>query len=43
MLYSVTIDPLNIICFVSDRPDDNEWEVQEGVELEMSPLVCSFH
>ena len=38
MLYAVTIDPLNSIFFVSDRPDDNEWEVQEGVGLEIDPL-----
>ncbi len=42
MLYAVTIDPLNITCFVSDRPDDNEWEVQGGVELEMSPLYGTW-
>jgi hypothetical protein len=35
MLYAVTIEPLNATFFVSQRPDDNEWEVQEGVELEI--------
>jgi hypothetical protein len=35
MLYAVTIEPLNATCFVSQQPDDNEWEVQEGVELEI--------
>jgi hypothetical protein len=42
MLYAVTIDPLNTTCFVSDRPDDNEWDVQRGVELEMSPLYGTW-
>jgi hypothetical protein len=38
MLYAVTIDQLNAIFFVSDRPDDNEWEVEEGVSLELDPI-----
>jgi hypothetical protein len=38
MLSAVTIDLLNAIYFVSDRPDDNEWEVQEDVSLELGPL-----
>ncbi len=38
MLYAVTIELLNTIFFVSDRPDDNEWEVQEDVSLEVDPL-----
>jgi hypothetical protein len=42
MLYAVTIDPLNAIYFVSDRPDDNEWDVQEGVELEIDPLYGTW-
>jgi hypothetical protein len=36
MLYAVTIEPLNTICFVSERPDDNPWEVQEGVALDIT-------
>ena len=35
MLYAVTIEPLNTTFFVSERPEDNEWEVQEGVALEI--------
>ena len=38
MLYAVTIDPLNGIYFVYDRPDDNPWEVEEGVELDIYPF-----
>jgi hypothetical protein len=38
MLYAVTIEPLNTICFVSERPEENEWEVQEGVSLDAAPL-----
>jgi hypothetical protein len=38
MLYAVTIDLLNRIFFVSDRPDDNEWEVQEDVSLEVGTI-----
>ena len=33
MLYAVTIELHDTTFFVSDRPDDCEWEVQEGVEL----------
>jgi hypothetical protein len=36
MLYAVTIEPLNAIFFVSERPDDNGWEVQEGVSLDIT-------
>jgi hypothetical protein len=36
MLYAVTVEPLNTICFVSERPDDNPWEVQEGVALDIT-------
>ncbi len=35
MLYAVTVEPFNAICFVSERPDDNPWEVQEGVGLDI--------
>ena len=42
MLYAVTIEPLNAIFFVSDRPDDNQWEVQEGVELDIIPLYGTW-
>jgi hypothetical protein len=35
MLYAVTIEPFNTICFVSERPDENPWEVQEGVGLDI--------
>lgn len=42
MLYAVTIDRLNAIFFVSDRPDENEWGVQEGVELEIIPLFGTW-
>jgi hypothetical protein len=42
MLYAVTVDQLNAIFFVSDRPDDNEWEVEEGVSLEIDPLYGTW-
>jgi hypothetical protein len=42
MLYAVTIEPLNAIYFVSDRPDECEWEVQEGVELELTPIYGTW-
>ncbi len=35
MLYAVTIEPLNAIFFVSESPDHDEWEVQEGAELDL--------
>jgi hypothetical protein len=37
MLHAVTIEPLNSIVFLYDRPDDNPWEVEEGVELDIYP------
>lgn len=42
MLYAVTIELLNAIFFVSDRPDECPWEVQEGVELEVTPLFGTW-
>jgi hypothetical protein len=42
MLYAVTIEPLNAIYFVSDRPDDNEWEVQEDVSLDLNPIYGTW-
>jgi hypothetical protein len=42
MLYAVTIEPLNGIYFVSDRPDECDWEVQEGVELEVTPIFGTW-
>ncbi|HKI19403.1 MAG TPA: hypothetical protein VKA15_16070 [Isosphaeraceae bacterium] len=35
MLYAVTIEPLNAIFFVSERPDGDEWEVQQEVSLDV--------
>ena len=42
MLYAVTIELLNAIYFVSDRPDECPWEVQEGVELELDPIYGTW-
>ena len=42
MLYAVTIEPLNTTFFVSERPEDNEWEVQEGVALDAAPLYGTW-
>jgi hypothetical protein len=42
MLYAVTIELLNMIFFVTDRPDECEWEVQEGVELELNPIYGTW-
>jgi hypothetical protein len=42
MLYAVTIEPLNALFFVSDRPDECPWEVQEGVELEITPIYGTW-
>ncbi len=35
MLYAVTIEPLNGIYFVSERPNGDEWDVEEGVSLDL--------
>jgi hypothetical protein len=35
MLYAVTIDPLNAIFFLGERPEESAWHVQEGVELDL--------
>ncbi len=42
MLYAVTIDTLNTTFFVCDRPDENEWEMQEGVSIDASPLYGTW-
>jgi hypothetical protein len=42
MLYAVTIEPLNGIYLVLDRPDECPWEVQEGVELHLTPLFGTW-
>ena len=35
MLYAVTIDPLKATFFLDERPTENCWQVQEGVELDL--------
>jgi hypothetical protein len=35
MLYAVTIDPLEAIFFLGEPPEQNCWQVQEGVELDL--------
>ena len=35
MLYAVTIEPLNAIFFVSEHPVEDEWEIQQGVSLDV--------
>jgi hypothetical protein len=35
LLYAVTIEPLNAIFFLAERPDADPWEVQEGVEIDI--------
>lgn len=42
MLYAITIEPLNTMIFMYDRPDDSPWEVQEGVELDINPLFGTW-
>ena len=42
MLYAVTIEPLNAIYFVSDHPDECAWEVQEGVEFQLTPIFGTW-
>jgi hypothetical protein len=35
MLYAVTIEPLKAIFFLSEPPQGNDWQVQEGVWLDV--------
>jgi hypothetical protein len=35
MLYAVTIDPLKAIFFLDERPEEDSWQVQEGVKLDL--------
>jgi hypothetical protein len=42
MLYAITIEPLNTIVFVAERPEDNPWGVQEGVALDAAPLYGTW-
>ncbi len=30
MLYAVAIEPLNAVYFVSERSDDNPWDVEDS-------------
>ncbi len=38
MLYAVIVKPLNSIFFVSERPDDDNWEVLDDVSLDAPPI-----
>jgi hypothetical protein len=35
MLYAVTIEPLDAIFFLSERPQGDNWHVQEGIWLDV--------
>jgi hypothetical protein len=35
MLYAVTIDPIPAIFFLAEPPGPGEWEVEEGVDLDV--------
>jgi hypothetical protein len=41
-MYAVTVEPLNSIFFVSDRPDPGPWPVEEGVGLDFSSNISSW-
>jgi hypothetical protein len=36
-MYAVTLEPLNSVYFLADRPGDGPWTVDEGVELDLTP------
>ena len=36
-MYAVTIEPLNAVLFLGDRPEGKDWEVQDDVELDLDP------
>ena len=42
VLYAITIEPLNTIVFAAERPEDNPWEVHEGVALDAAPLYGTW-
>lgn len=42
MLYAVTIEPLNTVIFLHERPDNSPWKVEEGVELDINPLFGTW-
>lgn len=42
MLCAITIEPLNTIIFMYDRPGDSPWEIEEGVELDINPLFGTW-
>lgn len=35
MMYAVTIEPLNAIFFLADRPDESSWPVEEDVSIDI--------
>jgi hypothetical protein len=34
VLYAVTNEPLRAVFFLDERPEENSWQVEEGVELD---------
>jgi hypothetical protein len=36
MMYAVTVEPLNSVCFLTERPEESRWEVQEGIQLDIA-------
>ena len=40
MLYAVTVEPLNSVFFLSERPEEDRWEVQDGIELDISSIYA---
>lgn len=34
-MYAITIEPLNTMVFLLDRPIGDEWDVEEGVQLDV--------
>ncbi|MHC5540877.1 hypothetical protein ACYOEI_21860 [Singulisphaera rosea] len=35
MMYAVTIEPLNTIVFLSDPPEEGDWDLEENISLDV--------
>jgi hypothetical protein len=42
MMYAVTVDPLNAIFFLAERPEGGGWSVQEGVGLDVPSNLAEW-
>jgi hypothetical protein len=42
-MYAVTLEPLNSVYFLAERPGDGPWTVEEGVDLDLASGYDVWH